>query len=780
MNWKKVGLLWLACLLLVQSLQFFIPHHVQAEESGTTLLATESTWKYLDTGTYPGDGWNSANFDDTTWKSGKGAFGYNPKNAQVGINTTLSYGEDAQKKYPVSFFRTQFDTTHADTYKRLSLKLKADDSAVIYLNGQEIKRVRLAEGTINFTDYSGELGPDAAEYESFHIPLADGLLKNGTNTLAVAVFQQKGSSSDLTFDAGLSAYTTDAPEQETNIVPKKIAVTFYGDTFTQKGFSWHTETEARSDLEYVKAVGNTPDFSQAQTVSGQMEANDPAIGGFSHQVAAKYLEPGTTYFYRVGDKSQNVWSEPAKFTTQARGTNSFDFLYVTDSQGSSEEEYTWTDATLNKGFSLYPEAKFILQTGDLVNTSSSKNEWNWLFSTSQNLLSNTTIAAAAGNHDAYNNTFRQHFMLEKQPNANHLNKGVYYSFDYGPAHFMILNTNDQDPRPLDANQLAWLKQDAKAARANGAKWLVVAFHKGIYSVASHMEDAEIKDLRAQLAPTFDELGIDVVLQGHDHVYFRSEQMNGTEKADDSQIQTISENGIETDVDPGGQSYHIINTSGYKFYQPKSADRIAAAKVYPAKYAQPLLQMFAGISFTQDRFTFKAYTYDAKNSGEATPFDSYAILKTDRAKAVEQLIAAIPAKIQLSDEAAILSARKAADQLDSTLRGYVGNLDLLAQHEATLAKLKEEANQPPAPKPVPDVQPTPAPTPQPEKESDHSQQPADASAQPEKSISVTADKADQKMPKTGDQEIPTSILVIGIALLLLGTTLLIVQRRKRKI
>ncbi|MBC2188058.1 metallophosphoesterase [Listeria booriae] len=815
-KWRSMFICLLVVAILVQIGATYAPSVAKAEDTtGDVLLAKQSDWKYWDKGTYPGDTWRDADFNDTAWKTGKGALGYNPKNADVGINTTISYGDDANNKYPVYFFRKEIDVLDASKYLRANLALKADDSAVVYVNGTEVKRVRLADGAINFNDYSGELGPDAMEYEG--IKLGAIPLKEGKNTIAVAVFQQKGSSSDVTFDAELTAFTTEDTGEVADYTPSKIAVTFFGNTQTQKGFTWHTKVDAGSDLQYVKAVDGvtTPNFGQAQTVTGKSEANDAAIGGYSHQVAAKYLDAGATYWYRVGDKARNVWTEPAKFTTQKRDTKAFDFLYVTDSQGSSEEEYSWTDATLNKGFGMFPKSEFILQTGDLVNTSSSPAEWGWLFGTSQNLLSNTTIAAATGNHDAFNNSFRQHFYYDHPANANNLNKGVYYSFDYGPAHFMMLNTNDQDSRALDPTQLAWLKADAKKAREDGAKWLVVAFHKGIYTVASHMTDSEIVTLRNQLAPVFDEIGVDIVLQGHDHSYFRSEQMDGMTPIATDTIGKETEDGITRDVDPGGQSYHVINTSGYKFYQPQSEAKMKESGVYPAKYAQPMLQMFAGISFTEDRFTYKAYTYDAKSAQtarvgtDATLFDTYGILKTDRAKAVTSEIEALPAKVALTDEAAILAAKASYDGLDSTLKKYVSNASVLTAKLADLEALKAEEPDPVDPDPNPNPDPDPEVTnPEPDPEVTNPVTPGDeetpvvpgetpttndeATEQVTDKATITTpkpvasettesatedDTTQPDLPSTGDTNTLWALIVLGASFIVLGTSLL--WRKKLK-
>ena len=50
-------------------------------------------------------------------------------------------------------------------------------------------------------------------------------------------------------------------------------------------------------------------------------------------------------------------------------------------------------------------------------------------------------------------------------------------------------------------------------------WKVVSFHKSIYSVASHVTESDIVTLRNGLSPILSQLGIDIVLQGHDPVSY---------------------------------------------------------------------------------------------------------------------------------------------------------------------------------------------------------------------------------------------------------------------
>ena len=69
------------------------------------------------------------------------------------------------------------------------------------------------------------------------------------------------------------------------------------------------------------------------------------------------------------------------------------------------------------------------------------------------------------------------------------------------------------------------------------RWKTVVFHHSVYSTASHVNDGDIIERREELPPVMSELGIDVVLMGHDHVYTRTYMMNGTTPDDSQGVQS---------------------------------------------------------------------------------------------------------------------------------------------------------------------------------------------------------------------------------------------------
>ena len=59
----------------------------------TQLVSYGSGWKYLDNGTDQGIAWRSLSFNDGTWKTGNGLFGYGIS----GVTTTVGFGPSSKK-----------------------------------------------------------------------------------------------------------------------------------------------------------------------------------------------------------------------------------------------------------------------------------------------------------------------------------------------------------------------------------------------------------------------------------------------------------------------------------------------------------------------------------------------------------------------------------------------------------------------------------------------------------------------------------------------------------
>jgi hypothetical protein len=107
------------------------------------------------------------------------------------------------------------------------------------------------------------------------------------------------------------------------------------------------------------------------------------------------------------------------------------------------------------------------------------------------------------------------------------NHKSYYSFDYGPIHFVSVDS-DQLGLNDDPALYEWLEKDLKEAQKANYTWIVAYHHQPPYSKGSHDSDAQYEcyKLRSNLVPMFEKYGVDLVLAGHSHSYERSHLLNG--------------------------------------------------------------------------------------------------------------------------------------------------------------------------------------------------------------------------------------------------------------
>ena len=358
----------------------------------------------------------------------------------------------------------------------------------------------------------------------------------------------------------------------------KITATINGDPAGAEGFTWYTgSASGASDLQVEPNAGTTPDWSQAAKFSGAWTASTNSPGERVHKAEATGLQANTSYRYRVGDATLDVWSAVGTFQT-APTSGAFTFVDLADTQALDEGEATLSSQTIANALATVSNAKFLALNGDIVEDGNNEQEWNWMLNQAQASLLGTTIVPVAGNHDATTNAFIQHFDLEA-PNSQDTAKGDYYSYNYSNAHFIVLNTNDSSADYADFSpaQLQWMQSDVQAARAAGAKWIIAVLHKGPYTTANHATDSDIAGatgLRAKVAPAMASLGIDLVLQGHDHIYARSKPIkaDGAAAAETQITETFNGQGIKYIVNPSGSIYLIPGAAGAKvYYKSKTID-----------------------------------------------------------------------------------------------------------------------------------------------------------------------------------------------------------------
>jgi secreted PhoX family phosphatase len=164
--------------------------------TATTLVAQGSTWRYLDNGSNQGTAWRAFGFNDSAWKTGAAPLGYGDP-----VATTVSFGSSSSRKYITTYFRRQFNATNGFT--SLSLRLRRDDGAVVYINGTEVARSNMPTGTVSSSTLASSTIDGSGETAFTTIPVTAQLFA-GANVIAVEIHQRSRTSSDIVFDASLT------------------------------------------------------------------------------------------------------------------------------------------------------------------------------------------------------------------------------------------------------------------------------------------------------------------------------------------------------------------------------------------------------------------------------------------------------------------------------------------------------------------------------------------------------------------------------------------------
>ena len=125
----------------------------------------------------------------------------------------MSYGSSSSNKYITTYYRRSFSVSDPSAYSALTVRLQRDDGGVVYLNGTEVFRSNMPSGAI---DFQTEAASSVRDEDAFVEASVDaGLLRAGTNVVAVEIHQHGTRSSDTSFDLELLAKSAASPAPTT-------------------------------------------------------------------------------------------------------------------------------------------------------------------------------------------------------------------------------------------------------------------------------------------------------------------------------------------------------------------------------------------------------------------------------------------------------------------------------------------------------------------------------------------------------------------------------------
>lgn len=351
-----------------------------------------------------------------------------------------------------------------------------------------------------------------------------------------------------------------------------------------KSITWLTQIDGSAAKAFVR-YSTANDLTNPVTVEGNstiqtfvQSSHGDALR--SNKVSLTGLQPGTIYYYQVGDGK--VWSGTESFTiSNDKETN---FFILGDIQSSDTSNLAHSLEALKNSKTSYD---FAIQTGDAIDnvTEYVKNWRPFLNTVNSKTLSGVDMIHVMGNHEYYGDANGEisgalYDLPESAQNS-------WYKMEYGKVCVVVVN---------NGTKLATALADIAETLKTDCIWRVLVAHEPIYGTESVSATPEI-------LASIEKAGFDFVFGGDDHAYARTYPMiGGVKQAEDSR---------------GGVVYYVCGDLSGK--SNEFHDRDEYVKAIPHN---DYTGMYLTVKATEETFTVKAVKYDG------TELDSYTETRTD--------------------------------------------------------------------------------------------------------------------------------------------------------
>lgn len=292
-----------------------------------------------------------------------------------------------------------------------------------------------------------------------------------------------------------------------------------------RGFSvaWRTNATVSAPQLQIVVAGDSPDMGTPRQIAASTQVLKTENGmAHQHQARVEGLQPDTLYAWRVqGDRTWSAWHHTR---TAAAAEAPLTLLYFGDTQNKN---VSLTTRVIREAMKQAPEARLALYAGDLVSGGDGEddNEWAEWFEANGALPTSMVVAPAPGNHEyleEFEDTPQERRVLGAHwplqfalpDNGVAQAKRTTYWFDYQDVRVVVIDGTSALDLGTAKAQAQWLDGVLKD---NPRRWTIVLTHQPFFSPR---EGRDNELLRKHLLPVLRQHKVDLVLQGHDHVYGR--------------------------------------------------------------------------------------------------------------------------------------------------------------------------------------------------------------------------------------------------------------------
>ena len=302
--------------------------------------------------------------------------------------------------------------------------------------------------------------------------------------------------------------------------PRQIVA---ADNKTGRTIMWEAKVKQEYSLDY--RLAGDKNITSIKAVDSSFD-DGPKDSYIHYTARLAGLKSGSDYEYRINTaQHKGRWH---RLHTEDGGA--FSALIFPDSQSAN---YSGWQQLAREAYKRHSDSALYINMGDLVDNGQDSSQWKAWFNSVSTFSDAVPLAPLVGNHEAYNRQWQEELPvaythlfnvpqngLDKYPNQ-------FYSFDYGPVHFVVLDTNFPEMKKyqpqLLADELPWLEKDLAASTA---KWKIVLMHRDIFlygfgpQSGREQTKTQLLDFSRELMPVFEKYKVDAVLTAHLHTYRR--------------------------------------------------------------------------------------------------------------------------------------------------------------------------------------------------------------------------------------------------------------------
>jgi hypothetical protein len=249
------------------------------------------------------------------------------------------------------------------------------------------------------------------------------------------------------------------------------------------------------------AWGTTSSCSLASAQTNEYEDNH------QHSYTISNLTPGTKYYYRINVDQETYTG--SFYSAPDASTKAIKFFAYGDprSYPATHDQVAARIIGTYAGDESFQS--FIISMGDLVSVGDNESDWDEQFfdpsyPNIQEMLTTLPYQSTMGNHDG--SLFTKYFPYP-------FVAGRYWSFDYGPAHFVVVD--QYTSYSTGSAQLEWIENDLASTNKI---WKFIYLHKPGWSAGPHSNSTSVQNY---IQPLCEQYNVSILFAGHNHNYARA-------------------------------------------------------------------------------------------------------------------------------------------------------------------------------------------------------------------------------------------------------------------